>query len=361
MISRFDGTRNVQPIRPPEPRTAARPTEVRNQNPPPAEFQTKAQELKFSGAMTAFKLRGPRPTPVESGAASSGSGTETTYRVGDPARPPIFHDNGFLQNPANRRDPNPVATIPPTDADREFYNDQNRNVDRAQLAISLGFDENSELPSWFPGRDTFEQNKHFLDSPDGLDAYEHFLEGGGRDRQFSYEKFVKDDPAGQITLNNATADLQRGVEDVYNQIVRENPELADKPITFKVTGGQIGVGDGTVEEGAKFSYPATDNWQKAIGGHSIWTSGTVTVTPPASAGGKPQFSMRMTLHAEDRYNFNPKQADIETGAPDALRGRLEQVGLAHQYMHYSTLERDVSWAQGNINVPGGTTSNPPRR
>ena len=355
---KVDGARSVQPTTTPtEAKTAQRPAENKPQN-SPAEFQTKAHEMKFSGALIAASLQ--RRPPVGAGTVSSGSGTDTTYRVGEPARPPVQHDNGFLQNPLDRRDPKPQPTIAPTQADKDFYNSQNRNVDLAQTAISLGFGKDSSLPSWFPGSDTFEQNKHFLDSPDGLDAYEHFLEGGGTDRQFSYEKFVKDDPAGQVVLNSATADLQRGVEDMYSQMVARDPSLRDKPITFKVTGGAITVGDGTVADGAKFPYPDTDNWQKAIGGHTIWSSGTVTVRPPTAPGGKPQFSMNMTLHAEDRYNFNPKQADIETGAPDAVRGRLEQVGLAHQYMNYSTLDRSVSWQQGNINTPGGTTSTPPR-
>lgn len=322
--------------------------------------QSKLNETNFSANLTAFKLS--RTPPPGQGTTSSGNGTQTTYRVGDPTRPPIFHDNGFLQNPSNRRDPNPIPTIEPTQDDREYYNDQRSNAGWAQRLLSLGFDENSELPSWLPEgiRNKFEQNKHFLDSPDGIDAYRHFLEGNGADRTFDYERFVRDDAAGQVVLNNATADLQRGVEDIYNQMIANDPSLANKPVTFRVTGGVITVGNGTVADGSSFPYPATDNWQKAIGGHSIWSSGTVTVTPPQTAGGKPQFSMRMTLHAEDRYNFNPNQRDIETNAPDALRGRLEQVGLARQYMNYATLQRDVTWSQGNISTPGGTVSRPPR-
>lgn len=316
---------------------------------------TKAAEVNFAGQVTAAKVQGR--SPIGTGISSSGSNTETTYRVGDPARPNIRHDNGFLQNPNDRTDPVPRPTIPPTQADRDYYNEQKSNVAWAQRLIGLGFDANSELPGWLPDgiEQAFNNNKHFLDSPDGIDAYRHFLEGNGRDRQFSYADYINDDASGRTTLNNATRDLQRGVEDIYDQIISDDPQLADRPFTFKVTGGQI-----TAGASADFPYPATDNWQKAIGGHSIWSSGTVTVTPPTTPGGKPQFSMRMTLHAEDRYNFNPGQADIETGAPDSLRGRLEMTGLGHQYMNYAEYRQDVSWSQGNITRAGGTTTRPVR-
>jgi hypothetical protein len=56
--------------------------------------------------------------------------------------------------------------------------------------------------------------------------------------------------------------------------------------------------------------------------------------------------MTMTVHAEDRYNFNPGAADIATGTPDGANGRFEQTGLAHQYTNSGSLEREVSWSQG---------------
>jgi hypothetical protein len=305
---------------------------------------SKAGELAFAGAIMAARVnaKSPKVAPPQ-GISSSGNGTETTYSVGEPKRPNIVHDNGFLQNPKDKKDPKPIATTTPTDADKKYYEEQKSSAWKGSALIGAPLP--GGIKDWIAG-----DNKKFLDSPDGIDAYRHFLEGKGKDRNFSYEKFVKDDASGKTTLKNATADLQKGVEDVYNQMIAKDPSLKGKPFTFKVTGGQIGVGSST-----KFPYPDTDNWQKAIGGHSIWTSGTVTVTPPAKAGDKPTFKMNMTLHAEDRYNFNPKQKDIETGQPDDLRGRLEQVGLAKQYMNYSTLSRDVSWTQGNIS---GTTSKP---
>lgn len=311
----------------------------------PVIFRTKAYERDFAAQYTIAKLNfwrdpdKPSPTPQTPPLMSSGSGTDTTYRIDNATRPDIKHDNGFLQNPNNPNDPNLLPTVPPSQADIDYYNSQLSDVTWAQRA------DNFNVP--FTDKDDEARRLS-----NGIEAYRHFLEGNGADRNFSYDEFVSEDPSGQTVLNNAIADTQRGAEDLYNQMIARDPSLAGKPITFDITSGAITVGGSNA-----YPYPDTENWQKAIGGHPIWNSATVTVTPPSEAGGRPQFSMDYTLHAEDRYNFNPGQADIATGVPDATRGKLEQTGLAHQYTQYATLEREVSWTQGDI--PGTTqTDNP---
>ncbi|MDQ3061591.1 MAG: hypothetical protein M3R14_01850 [Acidobacteriota bacterium] len=307
----------------------------------PVVFRTKVYERDFAAQYTIAKLNfwrdpdKPSPTPQTPNLTSSGSGTDTTYRIGDPTRPNIQHDNGFLQNPNDPNDPNPIPTVEPSQSDIDFYNDQLSQVTWAQRVDNFNI----------PFRDEDDKARRL---EDGIEAYRHFLEGNGADRNFSYDEFVSEDPSGQAILDNAIADTQRGAEDLYNQMIADDPSLAGQTITFDVTSGVITVGgtDG-------YPYPETENWRKAIGGHPIWNSATVTVTPPSEAGGKPEFSMEYTLHAEDRYNFNPEQADIDTGVPDDVRGvQLEQTGLAHQYTQYATLNRDVSWTQGDIS---GTT------
>lgn len=298
-----------------------------------ANSQAKLHEVGFTGAIMAARLRrddsGPTPTPVTNSSAKS-AGTEATYQIGSPTRPNIRHDNGFLQNPNDPSDPTPIPTVPPSQADQDYYNDQLSQVRWAQRV------DNLHIP--FTDKDDYARKVE-----NGIEAYRHFLEGNGADRNFSYDEFVSEDSNGTVTLNNAIADTQRGVEDIYAQMIADDPSLAGKPVTFNITGGRIGVGDS-----AQFPYPDSENWQKAIGGHSIWNSATVTVTPSDKPGGRPTFSMDYTLHAEDRYNFNPGQHDIATGVPDATRGKLEQTGLGHQYMQYGTLEREVTWTQGNI-------------
>lgn len=308
----------------------------------PTQFRTRAYEQNFAARYTAAKLNfwrepspsTPAPTPQTPPLTSAGGDTATTYKIGDPTRPNIRHDNGFLQNPNDPNDSTPLGTVEPSQADKDYYDSQLSDVKWAQRA------DNFNVP--FTDKDDTARRLE-----DGIEAYRHFLEGNGADRNFSYDEFVSEDASGQTVLNNAVADTQRGAEDLYNQMVAKDPSLAGKPVTFNVTSGTVTVG-GSEE----YPYPATENWQKAIGGHPIWNSATVTVTPPTEAGGKPQFSMEYTLHAEDRYNFNPGQQDIATGVPDATRGKLEQTGLAHQYTQYSTLDRNVSWSQGDIS---GTT------
>jgi hypothetical protein len=307
-------------------------------------FRTNFFERNFAANYIAARLnfqrppQQPAPAPQKPNLTTSGSGTETTYRIGSPTRPNIRHDNGFLQNPNNPNDPTPMATVPPSQADRDYYNDQLNQVRWAQRIDNFNI----------PFRDEDDTARRL---EDGIEAYRHFLEGNGADRTFSYDEFVSEDASGQTVLNNAIADTQRGAEQLYNQMIARDPSLAGKPITFDITSGAITVGGSDA-----YPYPATENWQKAIGGHPIWNSATVTVTPPSQPGGKPTFSMNYTLHAEDRYNFNPGQADIATGVPDATRGKLEQTGLAHQYTQYATLNRDVSWTQGNISTTTRTTN-----
>lgn len=308
---------------------------------------TKKYERSFSANYIAAKLsffrtdrdEPPAPPKQTPNLTTSGSGTETTYRIDEPTRPNIRHDNGFLQNPNNPNDPNPIPTIEPTQSDIEFYESEKNKVKWAQRA------DNFNIP--FRNEDNEARRLQ-----NGIEAYRHFLEGNGADRNFSYDEFISEDSAGQTVLSNAIADTQRGAEQLYNQMVAENPGLAGQPITFDVTGGVI-----TVGSSEEFPYPDTENWQKAIGGHSIWSSATVTVTPSTEPNGKPEFSMSYTLHAEDRYNFNPNQQDIATGQPDAIRGvQLEQTGLAQQYTQYATAERDVTWTQGDISATTKATN-----
>lgn len=99
-----------------------------------------------------------------------------------------------------------------------------------------------------------------------------------------------------------------------------------------------------------FPYPATENWQKTLGSHFIWLSGEIKVYAPALASGPTTFEAVMTLHAEDRYNFNPDNIDIATGIADKENGRFEQIGWGHQFDHLSTLQRYLRWTGFSLGV-----------
>lgn len=177
------------------------------------------------------------------------------------------------------------------------------------------------------------------DLAEACQAYRHFLEGMGRPRTFSYEMYVLNDESGRVTLANAMLDIQDGVEEIWEK----NKTLKK----FSVTGGQISCGSDSL-----FPYPATENWQKAIGGHIIWLSGTVDVLDQK---GEIWFELHMTLHAEDRYNFNPGQNDIATGIPDSDNGIFEITGLGNQFDQTAELRRIIKWKYGTL-AKGGTSS-----
>jgi hypothetical protein len=202
--------------------------------------------------------------------------------------------------------------------------------DRAELRKWIGRLEIGEAVQGIP----------FLpknDLPDALAAYRHFLFGKGQDRTFSYERYVKNDDSGAVTLANAILQAQLAAEDLFTQR-RANP----KGWNFDMTSTAIPCGADSEESpwGELYPYPATENWQKAIGAHQIWLSATVTGT---DVGPNTSMSMFLTVHAEDRYNFNPGDADIATGIPDEANGKFELAGLGHQYTNYSTLTRMVRW------------------
>ncbi|WP_153559381.1 RHS repeat-associated core domain-containing protein [Roseimaritima sediminicola] len=226
--------------------------------------------------------------------ATSPSGS-TSYTIGPPTRPAINHDNGFLDH-YDPRDPT-------ADDRRALY------VWIAKLEIS------ESLRPW-------------LD--DAHEAYRHFLFGEGRTRVIDYEEYIREDEAGRATLDEELRGAQLAAE-----------QLSTRPVeSFQITG----------TANSAVPYPVTENWQKAIGGHTVWGSANVKVTCNPTTG-KKHFAMDFTLHAEDRYNFNPGESDLATGIPDSENGKFEITGLARQYDQFGTVQRTVSWEEGSIQNP----------
>jgi hypothetical protein len=239
--------------------------------------------------------------------------TAATYSDGPPVHPVIHHDNGFLDQFARR---------PPTLGDRIKYVEWNAMLEAAEAAQGVPLAPHHDLP-------------------DALGAYRHFLHGHGADRVFSYERYVANDPSGKQTLESAIMDFRRGVEEIALNALS----------SFEVTSSAIPCGSDDPDLNELFPYPETENWQKAIGAHWIWLSGVVNVDVSA---GSQSYEARMTLHAEDRYNFNPGAQDIRTGIPDAANGVFEITGLAQQYMNYATLIRKLTWSGVTADAPAAT-------
>ncbi len=226
------------------------------------------------------------------------------YSIGPPTRPNIQHDNGFLD---------------------KFPPQKPTSADYARRAVWLAKLEGGEAVQGIP---LIPHN----DLPDALAAYRHFLSGNGKDRMISYERYVSNDDSGKKTLASAIMDARQGAEQLYVSVYR-----SQSPVHFQMTGGSISAGGND----PAFPYPATENWQKAIGAHVIWISANVDVSVQQ---GIAHYTMDITLHAEDRYNFNPGAKDIATGIPDSENGIFELTGLAKQYMNYGTAQRTVSWS-----------------
>lgn len=235
--------------------------------------------------------------------APSTSITGEVYRFGKPMRPSMTYDPGFSKFPKQKPTP----------------------ADHANLAVWRLVLEGAEAVR--------------PDLTDGAAAYRHFLEGKGREREFSYERYVRNDRSGQITLRNALLEAQ----DAANQLWQSDPSKK----SFSFTGPAIRCGIKASSPFARlrsiYPYPATENWQKAIGAHNIWLSGTVTVHADAAGQRQPRFEMTVTLHAEDQYNFNPGAADKATNIEDEENGRFVVTNLAHGYRHRATLTRKVRW------------------
>ncbi len=231
--------------------------------------------------------------------------THALYFVGSPRRPEIRHDNGFL-GLFRPRSPTPV--------DRRRYTQWRGRLELAESVQGVPFAPKNDIP-------------------DALAAYRHFLTGKGAARTFSYERYVANDASGRTTLQSAIIEAMGAAYEIHAREVS-----ADRG-QFSFTGSAIACGGTT----GGFPYPATENWQKAIGAHSIWISGDV-VAKPGVHSSAPQFMLTFVVHAEDRYNFNPGATDIATGIPDDENGIFEVTGLAKQYMNYATLTRRIEWS-----------------
>ncbi|MCA0354782.1 MAG: WXG100 family type VII secretion target [Chloroflexi bacterium] len=289
-----------------------------------------AKGIKFDGggsAGAAASAAGATGAGAETANASAAAGPTTPvgpdsygdFKVGPPQRPNIHHDNGFLDK---------FKPTSPTVEDYLTLTEWRALLHGSKAATRLGI----------------------KDLDDANDAYEHFLDGNGADRRFNLDEYIAEDPSGKMALDNMTRDAMLAAENI-----------GPGRDSFQMTSNRayaVGVGDPNHPDYGRFPYPETENWQKAIGAHSAWTSSNVQVT--INPDGTRHYRMEMTVHAEDRYNFNPGANDITTGIPDSANGRFEITGLAHQYMNYGDTTRVVEWNEGDP-LPGMSTTDPDSR
>ncbi|WP_409342721.1 hypothetical protein [Paenibacillus sp. MBLB4367] len=163
------------------------------------------------------------------------------------------------------------------------------------------------------------------DLVDATTNYEHYREGEGEDLYIDYDKAYYEDSVIQDAIDREIASAQAEAERLYN--------VSGKSY-FDVTGSAEGIPNGD-----------TENWQKAIGAHHIWGSGSSSVDDEG------YMRMDITIHAIDKYNFNKGMSDIATGTPDEENGRFAVLGWAHSFMTYGQMHRTVRWKIGRLARP----------
>jgi hypothetical protein len=252
---------------------------------------------------------------------------EIKFTLGATGRPNIVHDHGFLDDGTGKID-NSKRRAPTV-------------MDRLLLAKWIAMLE---------GAETFKP-----ELTDGTTAYRHFLFGNGTSRAFNYERFVENDSSGMRVLNSAIEDTMTAALRFSMQRMPFTPAKEMRDV-FRFQSELIVVGGSDL----RYPYPATENWQKAIGGHPIWLEGnaTVIINPVAKSR---SIEVQMTLRMEDMYNFNPDNADIATGTPDAENGRFEVTGLGHEFLQTAVLTRSLHLRvnidfRGDVRTAAGNTS-----
>ncbi|HEU4325753.1 MAG TPA: hypothetical protein VFS21_21615 [Roseiflexaceae bacterium] len=220
--------------------------------------------------------------------------------------------------------------------DHGFLDDGHGNIDESKRE-EAGWGDHIERMKWIAKLEAAELLRP--DLVDGTSAYRHFLFGNGAQRHFEYERFIANDSSGATVLASAIEDAKNAVRDRHNQILQSSGDAPPASSTIDLQTPPMGVGND-----GRYPYPATENWQKAIGAHQIWIEAHFTVSVDQENQTR-SFQGTMTIHVEDMYNFNPGAADIASGTPDAANGRFEVTGLGHEYLNTSEVTRSIAFEE----------------
>jgi hypothetical protein len=213
------------------------------------------------------------------------------YTIGDPTRPEIRFDDDFVY------DPNASATFD----DYVSWNEWGLRMRGARVLR--------------PGLD------------DSLDLYAHYRDGTGTPMTVDYEEGYREDANIRRAVDGEIAEARQWAERIHGESGRTS---------FSMTGDASTVPDSL--------YPDTENWQKTLGGYTVWGSGDVTIDGNRA-------TMTVTVHAEDRYNFDRGKADVATGVADAENGRFAELGWAKSFDTSGAVTRTISWELGSSAPP----------
>jgi hypothetical protein len=259
------------------------------------------------------------------------------FAVGGPllfASPAIFGAITFIEGPPKR---------PNIKHDHGFLDDGNGNLDNSkrQAPTAEDFHEKERWSKIARG----EIIQFSADFKDAADAYRHYLlDNDGKTLGIRYDGFLNDDASGKTVLQSAVDDIRTAVLDIFDTKFPQPPTAATS-VSIRVTSVVMTVGASQIPPNLRYPYPATVNWQKKIGGHPLWVSGTATIE--SNPAGPRKVTIEMTMHIEDMYNFDPGKTDAQTSLPDDINGRFQVVGLATEFLQIGTATRTITFTVPN--------------
>lgn len=162
------------------------------------------------------------------------------------------------------------------------------------------------------------------DLDDALRVYDHYRDNTGTPMTVDYEEAYREDAAIAAAVDAELARARTAAQDLAAQTGQSSFSMSGAASLASALSG----------------YPSTENWQKALGDHQLWSSADVTI-----AGGTA--TMVITVHAHDRYDFNAGMSDIATGTPDDENGRFAVLGWAKPFDTRGELTRTITWPVGD--------------
>jgi hypothetical protein len=143
-----------------------------------------------------------------------------------------------------------------------------------------------------------------LPFPEAAKAYANYRSNSGANILVDYQKAINDDALIKQKFDEEIASVLSAVQLMFG----------GSDFSFYSTKTRLVPGT------------TTTNWRRALGGHRIWSVGTVTYNQVLC-----QLQVDITTKMEDYYNFNPGQYDVTTGLPDNENCLFAQLGWAKPF------------------------------
>ena len=150
----------------------------------------------------------------------------------------------------------------------------------------------------------------------------HYFKNDGSDYTIDLEGMVDEVPSAKLLFETEVAQAKRYVEGLQVG-------------TWNFTSRRAVNGYNRQKE--------SRNWYFAIGGYSVWSKGTATVT--ANAAGQRYYQLRLEYKFFDRYNWDGGKSVTlwHVTVTDEFMARMHREGLAREYNCYGSLTRQLAW------------------